>query len=99
MSDPIGNSHWSVQGVERADGIRSPKPVRLNRDADAVRVEVPENIQQLKSQSGKTAREWRIATRKAFTYYFGNGYQLSGFHLMSRTPGSRIPYYQLVRKA
>jgi len=61
----------------------------------AVRIEVPADIQRVKTESPKAARAWRAATRRAFLWYFERGYRVVGFspgdlqgrtcYLLSRT--------------
>ena len=57
------------------------RPFHADLPDDAlVKVEIPQNIQQLKKQSGQEAVDWRMATRRAFEHYFSKGYVVMGFH-------------------
>lgn len=44
-----------------------------------VRVEIPENIQALKSENPEWAWAWRVSTRQAFEHYLDRGYRVAGF--------------------
>jgi len=46
----------------------------------ALRVEIPHDIQLVKSESLQLAAEWRAATRHAFMFYRDNDYQVLGFY-------------------
>ena len=48
--------------------------------APLVRIEIPENIQALKSESPDEAMAWRKSTRRAFQSYLGQGYRVEVFH-------------------
>jgi chorismate synthase len=45
----------------------------------AVRVEVPEDIQLVKSKSPELGIKWRTTTRRAFLWYLGRHYRVVGF--------------------
>ena len=45
----------------------------------AVRIEVPADIQRVKSDAPATARAWRDTTRRAFLWYLERGYRVAGF--------------------
>lgn len=51
-------------------------------DAPGVRIQIPENIQQLKSERPEEAAAWRHATRAAFMHYFGQGYGVVSYHVL-----------------
>ena len=53
--------------------------------SDAVRVEVPRDIQVLKAADPARAREWRLRTRVALEDYFGRGYWITGFERGTET--------------
>jgi predicted GNAT superfamily acetyltransferase len=48
--------------------------VRLDLEADIVRICIPADIQRLKRQDPEEARRWRAATRAAFQEYLARGY-------------------------
>jgi predicted GNAT superfamily acetyltransferase len=58
----------------------------------SVRVEVPEDIQQVRAASPETARRWRATTRRAFLWYLDRGYVVQGF---SRDATTRRCFYLL----
>jgi predicted GNAT superfamily acetyltransferase len=48
-------------------------------DQPKILVEVPYDIQSIRSLSSETARQWRGATRHAFLQYLGQGYHVTSF--------------------
>jgi predicted GNAT superfamily acetyltransferase len=48
---------------------------------ESVRIEIPGDIQRVKSVSMESANAWRRTTRTAFLWYLEKGYQVQGFHL------------------
>lgn len=94
--------------VERAVAGRAPGPDRgwataavANPGAavgeplpagPAVRIEVPADIQQVKSTSPQTARAWRDTSRRAFLWYLQRGYRVAGF---ASGGGERPSHYLL----
>jgi predicted GNAT superfamily acetyltransferase len=58
---------------EGAAGPESGEP-ELGLDAPSVCVAIPADIQQLKSRSSQSARDWRRVTRLAFEAYLARGY-------------------------
>lgn len=52
-------------------------------DAAGVRIQIPENIQQLKSERPEEAAAWRHATRAAFMHYFGQGYGVVSYNVLA----------------
>jgi predicted GNAT superfamily acetyltransferase len=57
-----------------------------------LRVEIPHDIQRLKTEAPDEAREWRAATRKAFQSHLNSGRRVVGFH---RGSGNEPSYYTL----
>ena len=49
------------------------------RDGVAFRIEVPPDIQQVKSEAPAAAQAWRNTTRRAFLWYLERGYRVAGF--------------------
>ncbi len=76
---------------DRAHPVRATLPL-----ASAVRVEIPEDIQQVKADAPDVAPRWRETTRRAFLWYLERGYQVTGFR---RDPASRRCMYLLARMA
>lgn len=63
--------------VTRAEGcgvVQRLIEVDLKSDKEAVRVEVPVNIQSIRKENLALAREWRLKTREIFEMYFARGY-------------------------
>ncbi len=52
-------------------------------DAPGVRIQIPQNIQELKRKQPEEASAWRNATRAAFMHYFGQGYGVVAFHTLN----------------
>ncbi|HWP39048.1 MAG TPA: hypothetical protein VNL18_15985 [Gemmatimonadales bacterium] len=67
-----------VVNVRTASGGLEPAELDLQASG-AVRVEVPEDIQQVRATSPDVARRWRATTRRAFLWYLDRGYVVQGF--------------------
>ena len=63
-------------------------------DTPRVRIEVPENIQDLKAERPEVGMAWRESTRRAFQHYLGLGYRVEAFY---RDAADRRCYYGLER--
>ena len=48
--------------------------------APRVRIEIPENIQELKAERPDEGARWRESTRRAFQHYLGGGYRVEAFY-------------------
>jgi predicted GNAT superfamily acetyltransferase len=86
-SAPIGDTSDTPvvnQFLDRKDG-------EIPANAPVVRVEVPRNVQQLKTDRPDEARIWRAASRQAFQRCLHEGYAVTGFELGDRS------YYILER--
>ena len=84
----------------RSAGARGPRvsPETADRelpDAPVVEVEIPDDIDALFAQDARAARRWRDATRRAFVWYLGHGYEVRRF---TRDEAGRT-YYELARAA
>jgi len=76
--------------ASRAKGGRIlPREADLPRVA-SVRIEIPEDVQLVKRKSMELGVKWRAATRRAFLWYLGRGYRVTGFY---RDPGSARCFY------
>ena len=77
----------------------NPRPLAadLEVETDQVLVQVPPNLQDIKSHDLDTARSWRTITRTIFESYFQRGYVVTGFasSLQPRLPN----LYRLERKS
>ncbi|HEX3556967.1 MAG TPA: hypothetical protein VIA62_27395 [Thermoanaerobaculia bacterium] len=60
--------------------------------APRVRVEIPEDIQAVKTERPEAAAAWRESTRRAFEGYLARGYRVEAFY---RDPVARRCYYGL----
>ena len=56
--------------------------------AEVIRIQIPQNIQQLKTVSSDQATSWRNATRAAFLHYFGKGYMVIDYYVETTGPKS-----------
>jgi predicted GNAT superfamily acetyltransferase len=61
-------------------------------DAPLVRIEIPESIQDVKTERPDEALNWRLSTRRAFEHYLGCGYRVDAFY---RDPGEGRCFYGL----
>ena len=59
-----------------------------------LRIEIPENIQVVKTKSIELGMKWRTATRRAFLWYLSRGYRVTGFY---RDPSSARCFYVVSR--
>lgn len=75
------------------DGSGGPV-VRNVGGAGVIRIEIPREIQSLKRDDPEVARQWREATRRAFTEFLGAGYGIDG---LART-AERHCYYVMSQK-
>jgi len=48
-------------------------------DAREVRVEIPADVQAVKTERPDLAAAWRASTRRAFCHYFGRGYRVTAY--------------------
>jgi predicted GNAT superfamily acetyltransferase len=55
--------------------------VRLDLDARRLMVEIPMGFTEMLSRAPDLALDWRMATRRIFTTYFGRGYKAVAFFL------------------
>jgi predicted GNAT superfamily acetyltransferase len=78
-NDPIGAQR--VNGLTPAGEWRICSDVQLNLDARKLMVEIPTGFTEMLSRAPDLALDWRMATRRIFTTYFGRGYKAVGFFL------------------
>lgn len=50
-----------------------------NESSRCIKIEIPENIQQLKLEAPETAASWRVATRAAFLHYHAKDFAVTSF--------------------
>ena len=60
--------------------------------APRVRIEIPESIQDVKTERPEEALAWRMSTRRAFEHYLGSGYRVEAFY---RDPQAGRCFYGL----
>lgn len=68
-----------IEAARRPDGVLTPV-VNLSPTAPAVLLEVPDDVQGLRSREPELAERWRQAVRQGFLVSFAAGYQATGFH-------------------
>ena len=61
-----------------------------------IRVEIPADIQAVKAESVEIARQWRENTRRVFTWYLEQGYEVKAFY---RDSASGRCFYGLAQRA
>ena len=84
---------WNLRAtVRRSDKDGTPQILLRNRDGSPelhvdgvtpgapIAIEVPSDVQAIKSKSPEIALSWRLAVRQAFTVSFGHGYQACDFN-------------------
>jgi predicted GNAT superfamily acetyltransferase len=92
-----GASELDPPAVLRCDESQGQAPVVEPKTGDStVRVEIPHDIQSLKTVAPDVAREWRAATRKVFQSYLETGYRVVDF---KRREDAGSSYYVLTRDA
>ncbi len=84
----------AVNSKSDSKGLSVPVETALPQ-ASPVRIEIPADIQVVRNKFVETAGVWRSTTRKAFTYYLGQGYTVPAF---LRDPQSGRCHYYLVKK-
>ncbi len=65
--------------AELVDGRSVPGSVDPDIASDSVRVFIPSDIGRFIEEDPELAREWRLATRSAFSVYLGRGYEVREF--------------------
>ncbi|MFQ5770019.1 MAG: hypothetical protein ACE5HX_05750 [bacterium] len=75
----------------REDGVPTPIVIELPT-IQAVRVEIPANIESIQAESLDLAARWRATTRRAFLWYLERAYQVEIFY---RDPVSERCFYGL----
>ena len=87
--------HATIANTQLAgDGTVSPTELPLPRE-QIVRIEVPFDIEAVKSISLSLAREWRANTRRAFLWYQEQEYVVDGFYI---EPDSHRSFYCLTQQ-
>jgi predicted GNAT superfamily acetyltransferase len=83
---------WNLHATDRrSHGVAVPQVILRNRDGSPeshmdnlvtgspIAIEVPGNVQAIKSNAPDIALSWRLAVRQAFTVSFSKGYQACDF--------------------
>ncbi|HEX9582534.1 MAG TPA: hypothetical protein VF970_15630 [Gemmatimonadales bacterium] len=77
---PVPPAFADAQMVTSLRGNAGPEPTERDLPlVPSVRVEVPEDIQQVRERSPAVAGRWRAVTRRAFLFYLEKGYTVTGF--------------------
>jgi len=92
--DQAPNVSTGAEGAEAVDPEAIVPEANLRAEADLLRVEIPADIQSIKTSQPNRALQWREATREAFTHYLNHGYEVDGFY---RTADSERCFYVLPR--
>ncbi len=64
--------------VERAGAIPVDPASATLPEAAAVRIEIPSDIQRIKTEDPDAARQWRLGTRRALRHYLEHRYRVRG---------------------
>ncbi len=82
--------------IVNADAAGAPREVPFELpDSPRLRLEIPVDIQAVKTDSMAVAKRWRASTRFAFEAYFERGYRIPRF---LHDPRSRRSFYVLIGK-
>ncbi len=65
--------------IDRSSGQPRCADVVIDAETPAVLVNIPVGFTEMLAQAPDLALEWRLATRRIFTAYFGRGYEVVGF--------------------
>jgi predicted GNAT superfamily acetyltransferase len=88
----------TVNTTKKRDDVRRITSFDLNLTSNKLLVEIPSDINTLKSENLKTAQEWRKATRDIFENYFSKGF--TAYNVLSEVrDGERRTFYLLRRDA
>jgi predicted GNAT superfamily acetyltransferase len=87
---PAGDS--LITSTHFQDGALLIDQVHLDRKAESLFLEIPSDMQQLKTVSAEAPLEWRLQTRKAFEHYLNAGYVVYSF-LSFREENPRRSFY------
>jgi predicted GNAT superfamily acetyltransferase len=72
---------FDAAGVLEVSADRSPSNVNTEVGERRVAVEIPTGFSEMQLEEPTLALAWRMATRRAFTTYFGRGYRALDFFL------------------
>ena len=79
--EKVDDSFRRVPSVNTEPGDNNPNPVEKKLpEVEAVRVEIPLNIETIQQKDLQLAGKWRANTRRAFVWYLDKGYQVEGFY-------------------
>jgi predicted GNAT superfamily acetyltransferase len=79
VHDPVGAQR--VNSLTRSRDWQACSDVRLDLDAPRLTVEIPMGFTDMLTRAPDLALDWRMATRRIFTTYFGRGYKAVAFFL------------------
>jgi predicted GNAT superfamily acetyltransferase len=73
---PIGLDAPIVNRCAGSSGDRKIEAIDLTIDSQAVRVEIPNDLQSIKKTDLALAKDWRLKAREIFEAYFARGYRV-----------------------
>jgi predicted GNAT superfamily acetyltransferase len=95
--DEIESIRPLIEARTRPDGLREVLSVRPPAGEPRLRLEVPSNLNALRSADPPLTALWRDAVRQAFLLAFADGYKATGFARSTHPEGVRCDY--LLEKA
>jgi predicted GNAT superfamily acetyltransferase len=87
----VNECHWNDQELP------VPPDEFLNKSNNLIVVEIPDDVQRVKSVNLPLASQWREHTRQLFDYYFGRKYILTDFVRSKDDRGLHRSYYILTQ--
>ncbi len=88
VSSPIVNTEEVGERIQPVEADLPEEPL--------VRLEIPRDIEAIKSESMELGRRWRSSTRRACLHYLERGYVIDGFYTDAET--RRCFYYLVLRQ-
>jgi len=85
-----------IRTAPREDGRLEPSDVSLDPSQSSLLLEIPPDINQLRTDSPPLAERWRQAVRRAFLEAFAAGYRATGF-VRDEADEPRRAFYVLQR--
>lgn len=85
-----------VNKTEKVQNFRRTVSFDLDLDSKKLLIEIPSDINAMKSKAIELAQEWRETTRKIFENYFSRGY--TAYNVLSEVNDEERRTYYLLRK-
>jgi predicted GNAT superfamily acetyltransferase len=86
----------TVNKTEKVQKFRKTVSFDIDLDSKKLLIEIPSDINTMKSKALNLAQEWRETTRKIFQHYFSKGY--TAYNVLSEVKGKERRTYYLLRK-